>query len=320
MDGKKILLVNLSKGRAGELNSRLLGMIFVMKFQAAAMSRANMNEADRTDFSLYVDEFQNYSTESFATILSEARKYGLNLIVANQFTTQLTDEIRDAVFGNVGTIISFRVGTQDAEALTKIFQPVFDADDLQRIPNANTVVRMLIQGVPSQPFSMATLPLPDTNNQKLVTALKQLSAAKYGRPRAVVSSEIFERLKSKTPPKPASPFGVPPAGPSSPLATGTLTTPPKPVSSSFLDDWLAKRQTRASSASTTSAPAGPFNTAPLQPVAAPQYSAQPSTTTPMSQVPVAPVIDQKIVVDTNSSGHLSEDSAVHIARDDNLSA
>jgi hypothetical protein len=105
MDNKKILLVNLSKGRAGELNSRLLGMIFVMKFQAAAMSRASMLEKDRTDFSLYVDEFQNYSTESFATILSEARKYGLNLIVGNQFTTQLTEEIRDAVFGNVGTII-----------------------------------------------------------------------------------------------------------------------------------------------------------------------------------------------------------------------
>jgi hypothetical protein len=240
MDNKKILLVNLSKGRAGELNSRLLGMIFVMKFQAAAMSRASMLEKDRTDFSLYVDEFQNYSTESFATILSEARKYGLNLIVGNQFTTQLTEEIRDAVFGNVGTIIAFRVGTQDAEALTKIFQPVFDADDLQRVPNFNAVVRMLIQGVPSQPFSMATLPPFSTDNQKLVAALKQLSAAKYGRPRAVVDAEIFARRATKPSPGPANPFGSG-QNPSTGLAPATKTASiPKP-GNSFLDDWLAKR-------------------------------------------------------------------------------
>src|SRR5262249_16908379 len=118
MDKKKILLVNLSKGRTGDLNSKLLGMIFVMKFQAAAMSRADVPEEERQDFCLYVDEFQNFSTDSFATILSEARKYRLNLIVANQFTTQLTDEIRDAVFGNVGSIVSFRVGADaDADAL-----------------------------------------------------------------------------------------------------------------------------------------------------------------------------------------------------------
>ncbi len=119
MDNKKILLVNLSKGRTGDLNSKLLGMIFVMKFQAAAMSRANIPESERTDFCLYVDEFQNFSTESFATIMSEARKYRLNLIVANQFTTQLTDEIRAAVFDNMGTIVSFRVGNNDTGSLTK---------------------------------------------------------------------------------------------------------------------------------------------------------------------------------------------------------
>src|SRR5690606_30978841 len=103
--------------------------------QAAAMSRANIDGKDRVDFSLYVDEFQNFSTDSFASILSEARKYGLSLIVANQFTTQLTDEIRDAVFGNIGTIVSFRVGTNDAEFLAKYFSPVFDIHDLQRVPN-----------------------------------------------------------------------------------------------------------------------------------------------------------------------------------------
>src|SRR3972149_6581414 len=120
MDNKKILLVNLSKGRTGELNSNLLGMVFVMKFQAAAMSRANIPEQEREDFCLYVDEFENFSTASFATLLSEARKYHLNLIVANQFTTQLTAEIRDAVFGNMGSIVSFRVGADfDADALSK---------------------------------------------------------------------------------------------------------------------------------------------------------------------------------------------------------
>src|SRR5674476_387817 len=110
MDNKKILIVNLSKGRLGELNSQLLGMIFVIKFQAAAMSRADVPEADRTDFSLYVDEFQNFSTDSFASILSEARKYRLNLIVANQFIAQLSPEIRDAVFGNIGTMVAHRMG------------------------------------------------------------------------------------------------------------------------------------------------------------------------------------------------------------------
>ena len=146
MDNNKILLVNLSRGRTGELNSKLLGMIFVMKFQAAAMSRADIPEEYRKDFCLYVDEFQNFSTYSFADILSEARKYHLNLIVANQFSTQLSEEVRDAVFGNVGSVVSFRVGTTDAEFLAKQFAPIFDIDDLQFLPNYNTVVRMLIGG------------------------------------------------------------------------------------------------------------------------------------------------------------------------------
>ncbi|MGH7157146.1 MAG: type IV secretory system conjugative DNA transfer family protein, partial [Candidatus Saccharimonadales bacterium] len=148
MDEGKILLVNLSRGRTGDLNSKLLGMIFVMKFEAAAMSRADVPEDYRRDFCLYVDEFQNFSTDSFADILSQARKYHLNLIVANQFTTQLSEEIRDAVFGNVGSVVAFRVGTTDAEFLAKQFAPVFDIDDLQFLPNYNTAVRMMIGGVP----------------------------------------------------------------------------------------------------------------------------------------------------------------------------
>ncbi len=200
MDNKKILLVNLSKGGTGELNSKLLGMIFVMKFQAAAMSRVDIPESERKDFSLYVDEFQNFSTDSLATIMSEARKFKLNLIVANQFTTQLSQEIRDAVFGNIGTIVSFRIGQNDVESIGKYFSPVFEAEDLLRIPNYNTVVRTLIGGVPTQPFSMATLPQLGTPNRRLAEALKQLSSAKFGRPRSIVENEIFERLKTQETP------------------------------------------------------------------------------------------------------------------------
>src|SRR5438132_393999 len=202
MDSGKILLVNLSRGRTGDLNSKLLGMIFVMKFEAAAMSRADVPEEQRRDFCLYVDEFQNFSTDSFADILSQARKYHLNLIVANQFTTQLSEEIRDAVFGNVGSVVAFRVGTTDAEFLAKQFAPVFDIDDLQFLPNYNTVVRMMIGGVPVQPFSMATIPPLGSPNPQLAGALKQLSAAKYGRPRATVETEIFKRLATQ-PARPA---------------------------------------------------------------------------------------------------------------------
>ncbi|HUP26372.1 MAG TPA: hypothetical protein VM124_01855, partial [Candidatus Limnocylindrales bacterium] len=203
MDEGKILLVNLSKGRTGDLNAKLLGMMFVMKFQAAAMSRANIDESDRKDFCLYVDEFQNFSTDSFATIMSEARKYRLNLIVANQFTTQLSEEIRDAVFGNMGTIVSFRVGQNDVEALSRYFKPIFEADDILRVPNYNAIVRTLINGVPTQPFSMAALPPLGTPNPKLGDALMQLSAAKFGKPRAVVDADITERMKTIEVPKPA---------------------------------------------------------------------------------------------------------------------
>ncbi|MDB5184243.1 MAG: hypothetical protein JWN38_51 [Candidatus Saccharibacteria bacterium] len=263
MDNKKILIVNLSKGRTGELNSKLLGMIFVMKFQAAAMSRSNIPEDDRVDFSLYVDEFQNFSTDSFATIMSEARKYHLNLIVANQFTTQLTQEIRDAVFGNMGTVVAFRIGQNDVESLGKYFQPTFESDDLLRVPNYNAIVRTLVGGVPTLPFSMASLPPLGSPNSQLGDALKQLSAAKYGRPKAAIEKEIFERFTiADEPAKPA--FGAPAsaapafanAGPapaaspfqSAPTAGSTMASraaapaPAPAAPASFLDDWLNKRK------------------------------------------------------------------------------
>lgn len=295
MDNKKILLVNLSKGRTGELNSKLLGMIFVMKFQAAAMSRSNVPEEQRNDFALYVDEFQNFSTDSFATIMSEARKYHLNLIVANQFTTQLSDEIRDAVFGNMGTIVSFRVGQNDVEALSQYYQPLFNGDDLLRVPNFNTIVRTLVNGVPTQPFSMATIPALGKPNTQLLQALKQLSAAKYGRPKPQVESEIFARLATKEEPRPAagSPFGAP-GGASNPFGAQSRpgVAPPKPVpasGSSFLDEWLAKRRQEPAAAAPGQAiaparpalsdkPAAPATTA-FQSAPAPAPVAQGSTET-----------------------------------------
>lgn len=276
MDNKKILLVNLSKGRTGDLNSKLLGMIFVMKFQAAAMSRANVPEEERTDFCLYVDEFQNFSTDSFATILSEARKYRLNVIVANQFTTQLTDEIRDAVFGNVGSIVSFRVGADaDADALSKKFQPVFDREDILRLPNYNTVTQMLIGGVPTQPFSMATIPPLGTPNNELGLALRQLSAAKYGRPQSLVEKEIFDRLATKEPPRPAFGTGASQYPPGAGMAPTTGARPGMPAGmppgaaqrpagsgSSFLDEWLAKRKGTAGGGAAVPSAARPITPPP----------------------------------------------------------
>lgn len=290
MDNKKILLVNLSKGRTGDLNSKLLGMIFVMKFQAAAMSRATIPENQRVDFSLYVDEFQNFSTDSFATIMSEARKYHLNLIVANQFTTQLTDEIRDAVFGNMGTIVSFRIGQNDVDSLSRYFQPAFDADDLLRVPNYNAVVRTLIGGVPTQPFSMATLPPLGEPNPKLAPSLKRLSAAKYGRSKAEIDKEIEDRLttQAETPvSSPASslnPFagaaGQAPAA--APAPRPMSASAPKPAS--FLDDWLAKRGSTSTSAPTAS------------PVAATPVVQPPKPVEPKPQTPAKPQPNQGPII------------------------
>ena len=322
MDGKKLLFVNLSKGRTGELNSKLLGMIFVMKFQAAAMSRADTPEDQRHDFCLYVDEFQNFSTDSFATILSEARKYRLNLFVANQFTTQLTDEIRDAVFGNVGSTVSFRVGADaDADALSKKFQPIFEREDILRLPNFNTITQILIGGVPTQPFSMATIPPLGTPNSQLALALKQLSAAKYGRPKATVEKEIFARLATKEEPRPAGfgqgPFGQQPpqfgAKPGMPQARPGGPLPPS-SGSSFLDEWLAKRQTQGSvptvtapkqppvgvtpstgpfSGSTSPFPTGTTPALPTNPTAPPNVSSPSVVNSPITPKPKEPVVTSK---------------------------
>ena len=240
MDNKKILLVNLSKGKTGELNSQLLGMIFVMKFQAAAMGRANIPEDQRVDFSLYVDEFQNFATESFEGILSEARKYRLNLILANQFMTQLTDKIREAIIGNVGTVVSGRIGTTDAELMVKKFAPTFSAEDLTKLPNFEAVASVMINNVPSTPFSMALIPPLGTPNPQLANALKRLSSAKFGVPRAVVEQDIFKRLRS------AEAQNTSATVPSTPMAAqgkqAATAAQNAAANSSFLDEWLAKRK------------------------------------------------------------------------------
>ncbi|HSX48604.1 MAG TPA: ATP-binding protein [Candidatus Nanoarchaeia archaeon] len=232
MDNKKILIVNLSKGRIGELNSQLLGMIFVIKFQAAAMSRAEVAEEQRPDFCLYVDEFQNFSTDSFASILSEARKYHLNLIVANQFIGQLSDQIRDAVFGNVGTIVSYRSGPEDADFLVKQFAPAFDARDIVGLPNYHAITRLMIGGLPSSSFSLTALSPLGMANPELGLAVKQLSAAKFGRNKSQVEAEIFGRLSSSpstqagTPATPTNPASQAAPAPAVSVATATSTPPP----------------------------------------------------------------------------------------------
>jgi len=198
IDNKKILLVNLSKGRLGDINSNLLGMINIGKLLMAAFSRIDVPEEQRQDFFLYIDEFQNFATESIATILSEARKYRLNLTIAHQFIGQLTDKIKNAVFGNIGSMIAMRVGAEDAEFLVKQFEPVFDKNDLINIDNFNGYVKLLINGATSLPFNVKFYP-PTKGDLELAKSLKQLSRLKYGREKNSVEAEILERGKIATP-------------------------------------------------------------------------------------------------------------------------
>lgn len=192
MDGKKIFLANLSKGLTGEVNSSLLGLILVSKIQMAAMRRARIAEDQRTDFYLYIDEFQNFTTDSIATILSEARKYKLNLIMAHQYMPQLKEEIRDAVLGNVGTIASFRIGAEDAENLEKQFEPGFSRFDLVNLDNFTMIIKMMISNKISTPFKMNTLP-PPKGKTEIIEPIKKISKLKYSRAKDVVEQEISQR-------------------------------------------------------------------------------------------------------------------------------
>ncbi len=195
IDGKKILLVNLSKGRLGERNANLLGLILVGKLFMAALSRADNPRGNFPPFYLYIDEFQNITTKSIPGILSEARKYKLSLTIAHQFLAQVDEKIRDAVFGNVGSMAVFRVGQEDAEFFEKQFAPVFKALDFTSIENFNAYVKMLAGGVPQKPFNMHSLP-PVQGNMAQVDDLRELSYLTYGRDRAIVEEYITSRYLS----------------------------------------------------------------------------------------------------------------------------
>jgi hypothetical protein len=252
MDEKKILIMNLSKGRVGEVNTNLLGSMLVTKIYLAAMSRADVPaETMRTlpPFYLYVDEFQNFANESFSDILSEARKYKLRLIIAHQYVEQMEEEVRDAVFGNVGTTVAFRVGPFDAETLETIFAPQFEATDLVNLGFAQVYLTLMIRGVGSPPFSATTLPPFDPPPERHVDEVISASRATYGQPRAEVEKVIDEWQKSdpavpeppkaKYPPKngtaarPAASQSTvqrasPPPVPVTPPASTPMTAPPVP--------------------------------------------------------------------------------------------
>jgi len=183
MDQKKILIMNLAKGRIGEDNAALMGAMMITKIQLAAMGRVDIpDERDREDFYLYVDEFQNFATESFANILSEARKYRLNLILANQYIAQLEEPVRDAVFGNAGTIVSFRVGAADAEVLEKEFEPVFMMNDIVNLPKYQIYLKLMIDGIAGDAFSATTLPpivrLEEDSTEKVIAVSRERYASK----------------------------------------------------------------------------------------------------------------------------------------------
>ena len=197
MDEGKILLINLSKGRIGEINSHLLGMVMVGKILMAALSRVDMPENERKDFYLYIDEFQNVTTDSISQILSEARKYRLNLIIAHQFIGQLSEEISKAVFGNVGSLCAFRVGPEDAEFLEKQFEPVFGASDLINVNNYSGFAKLLINNETTKPFNFKTYP-PKEGNKEIPRYLKEMSRLKYGRDVNIINREIMERTKFRT--------------------------------------------------------------------------------------------------------------------------
>ena len=199
MDEGKILLINLSKGKLGEENSSFLGLVLIPKILVAAMSRQEIPEDKRRDFYLYVDEFQNFATPDFATILSEARKYHLNLTVANQFIGQMEEEVKNAVFGNVGSLISFRVGVTDASYLQREYQPVFGESDLINIERFHSYMKTIVDNEPVPPFSVDMTKdmktFKEGANEKVASAIIQLSRLKFGRPRELVEAEVSQRAR-----------------------------------------------------------------------------------------------------------------------------
>lgn len=206
MDKKKILLVNLAKGRLGDINSNLIGLIIVGKILMASLSRVDSMGGGLPPFYLYIDEFQNVTTPSIATILSEARKYKLSLNIAHQFIAQLEDDIKDAVFGNVGSLSVFRVGAEDAEFLQKQLEPVFTMNDIMNLDNRNAYLKLLVNGRPIRPFNIETL-APGPVDRGHLDDLKELSYLTYGRNREQVEAEIMAKYNPPRPPAPPAPIG-----------------------------------------------------------------------------------------------------------------
>lgn len=226
MDEGKILIVNLSKGLIGEDNASILGSFLVTKIQLAAMSRSDIDRIeDRRPFYLYVDEFQNFATDSFATILSEARKYGLNLTVANQYISQMSETVRNAVFGNVGTMISFRISADDAPILAKQFEPQFEPNDLLQMHNRNFVINMVIKGEKSPAFNATTLNLPPAQTDNTAKIIEN-TRRNYSRSRAEVEREIADTI---TPPESLQPIKKPQTAPQRPNNSIKWPTGIKPI-------------------------------------------------------------------------------------------
>jgi type IV secretory pathway TraG/TraD family ATPase VirD4 len=198
MDQGRILIVNLAKGGIGEDASALIGAMIVTEVQLAALSRVDVPESQRKSFYLYVDEVHNFLTSSFVDVLSESRKYGLNLTLANQFTGQLSESMQAAIFGNVGTLISFRVGVEDAELLSKEFYPVFTLSDLVNLPNYSIYLKLMIDGVTSNPFSASTLPLPPIT-ASFADQIILSSRKRYARARKEVEATITSRFTKRYP-------------------------------------------------------------------------------------------------------------------------
>jgi hypothetical protein len=293
MDNKKILLVNLSKGRLGDINANLIGLILVGKILMAALSRVDSFGQQLPDFYLYIDEFQNITTDSISSILSEARKYGLSLNVAHQFIAQLDEKIKDAVFGNVGNMAAFRVGPEDAQFLETQFAPVFSAQDLMKVENYNCFVKMLINGKPVPPFSLTTYP-PPIGNPEIVEQVKQLSYMKYGRDRKTIDDAIMKKYLSQSQ---TAQTGVAPEKSAVPVAPTTDTRdgrvplarvaipsrptspPPSQVSENFLPQ---QRNTFAAAIPSANAP---YQSIPTSHAAQP-FSAETSLSADLGGMPV----------------------------------
>ncbi|MBW6431615.1 DUF853 family protein, partial [Patescibacteria group bacterium] len=208
MDNKKILIIRLSKGVIGEMNMQMLGMIFISKLQMAAMRRAALPGEERVPFYMYIDEFQNFATDNIAQIFSEARKFKLSLTVANQYISQMREDIRDSVFGNVGSLISLRVSAEDAEYLEKQFAPEFGQSDLVKLENGHGIMKIIINGVPTRPFSARGIwPIPYDTNTEIGKAIVELSRLKNARSRVEVDAEVIQKMNISIPIQ--DPGGIP---------------------------------------------------------------------------------------------------------------